>query len=435
MTVSFSRFSLAGGLAFLVVAAILVVITQMNGEGWLNWLALASIVLGGGLLLAGRGAGSDGYRRIASVARAVRDGDFEARLIHLPADPAQREAMNAVNDMIDVADAFVREAGASMHYVAANKYYRVIDERGLRGQFLNQSRAINQAVAAIAGRIGDFRESAAQFESSLAGVVSTLSGAAEGLGRTAEALTGVVNETSGRVSVAAEASDHASRHVQTIAAATEELSGSSAEIGSTVDRSTAAVGAASQDAQAATGVITALAEAVEAVEGVAALIANIAGQTNLLALNATIEAARAGEAGKGFAVVAGEVKALANQTGQATEQIGQRMGEIRTQMEQAQGAIARIDVRISELNRFMQDVQNAVHQQREATSEIARSAGEASSSSEHVAESVSGVSEGAGRTAEAAQATVKAAGTLTGAAKDLKRDLDGFFAHLRKVVT
>lgn len=64
-----------------------------------------------------------------------------------------------------------------------------------------------------------------------------------------------------------------------------------------------------------------LQSALSSVVKVIGVINGIAKQTNLLALNATIEAARAGEAGRGFAVVAGEVKELASQTGQATQQI------------------------------------------------------------------------------------------------------------------
>lgn len=72
------------------------------------------------------------------------------------------------------------------------------------------------------------------------------------------------------------------------------------------------------------------------IESILGLIRDIAGQTNLLALNATIEAARAGDAGRGFAVVAQEVKSLASQTANATDEITMKIKAIQ---EATQGTV------------------------------------------------------------------------------------------------
>ncbi len=74
--------------------------------------------------------------------------------------------------------------------------------------------------------------------------------------------------------------------------------------------------------------ILVLAEQTQQIGAIISTVNEIASQSNILALNASIEAARAGEAGKGFAVVAVEVRNLATQSQQATEQIKAILSQI-----------------------------------------------------------------------------------------------------------
>lgn len=87
---------------------------------------------------------------------------------------------------------------------------------------------------------------------------------------------------------------------------------------------------------------------IERVAGVAGQISAITRQTNLLSLNATIEAARAGDSGRGFAVVAGEVKALAGQTAEATDEISEILSTLTHHAEQLSGNSARLAEHLSE---------------------------------------------------------------------------------------
>lgn len=93
-------------------------------------------------------------------------------------------------------------------------------------------------------------------------------------------------------------------------------------------------------------------------------IEDIAEQTNMLSLNAAIEAARAGEAGKGFAVVAEEVRKLADQSRQATEEIIALMESV---SEESQSAIQAMEV----MKKVSQEQNEAVDSTNKAFGDIA----------------------------------------------------------------
>lgn len=85
-------------------------------------------------------------------------------------------------------------------------------------------------------------------------------------------------------------------------------------------------------------------------------ITRISSKTNLLALNASIEAARAGEAGKGFVVVAEEIRSLAEQTKEATENIRQLIGEIQSQINETVAEIGDVAQMLEQSERITGNV-------------------------------------------------------------------------------
>ncbi|SYX84298.1 methyl-accepting chemotaxis protein [Paenibacillus alvei] len=130
----------------------------------------------------------------------------------------------------------------------------------------------------------------------------------------------------------------------------------------------------------------------EKIEHIVSIIGNVAMQTNLLALNASIEAARAGEHGRGFGVVAQEVRKLAEQTKDSTEQIAEMlntviaftkelaeaMGENTEQAEQ--GTLI-----VQEAGEHFSKIWTSVQQVTEQIQEVSAAAEEMSAGSEEVA--------------------------------------------------
>ena len=246
----------------------------------------------------------------------------------------------------------------------------------------------------------------------------------------ADLLSNVAGDAAGRAASARSASGEASLNVQTVATAAEELAASTREIADQAQRASTIVAAATEIARATDEDVSSLAAAAERVGNVVGLINSIAEQTNLLALNATIEAARAGEAGRGFAVVAAEVKALANQTAKATEEISSQIAGIQTSTGKAVGSIRTIGERVGEINGLNATIAAAVEEQEAVTREISQSIGRAATGSTEVAENVDGVSAAIGETSAEAQRVHAVSNELAHAAQELSAAIDGFLANV-----
>jgi len=372
--------------------------------------------------------------RIARTADSVRRGDFEARLIGLPEGegPVTR-ASCAVNDMIDVTDAFVREAGASMQNVSENKYFRLIIERGLLGQFRQQAAAINAATRAIHCKITEFKELADAFENAATAVADQVGDAASMLDVTAKGMAESANGATRQAADVASAAEQAATNVEGVASAAEQLSASVKEIAAQVDRSTRVTAEAVTRSQRSEALLESLVAATTSIREIVTFVNTIAAQTNLLALNATIEAARAGNLGKGFAVVAAEVKGLANQTAKATGEISEQIDAMSKATDQVVEALTEITTSIGDIDQIATAIAGAVEQQSAATGEIARNVAQAATGTGTVSHGVQDLRETATATGEAATETLSAAGVLNGQARMLRTELDRFFEAVGKV--
>ncbi|MET7242429.1 methyl-accepting chemotaxis protein [Methylobacterium sp. EM32] len=255
--------------------------------------------------------------------------------------------------------------------------------------------------------------------------------AASGMEAAAGTMAATAEATTGQSVTVAAVSEQTSANVQTVASATEELAASIQEIAAQVGQSARMAAAARDETRRSDEVVQALASGVRAIGDVVGLISGIAGQTNLLALNATIEAARAGEAGRGFAVVAAEVKALAEQTTRATEEIARQIGAIQAGTGGAVDAIAAVGRRIGAMDSIAAGVAAAMEEQGAATQEIARNVQQVSRGTGAVTDAIAAVRDGAGETGAAAAQVLDAAQEMSRSAEELQRAVVGFLSDVR----
>ncbi len=249
--------------------------------------------------------------------------------------------------------------------------------------------------------------------------VEKLSEAAGELDTSSKELTSNSDKTNDQAQAAASGSNEVAKAVEIVATNTEEMLASIKEISRNANEASSMSSLTRDQAQTTNASIETLGKSSQDIGDVIKVISSIAQQTNLLALNATIEAARAGEAGRGFAVVANEVKELAKQTANATEDITKKISTIQGETSGAVGAINEIGSSIDKLNDIAMSIAASVEEQLATTNEVARVVQESNTGVQSISANITTVSEAASETSQKSAKILEASQALSKLAENL----------------
>jgi methyl-accepting chemotaxis protein len=366
-------------------------------------LLVIAIIFGGAMMLTVSRRVTKPLAMIQSVMMRLAKGDLTAEVSFA----GRKDEIGALAQTTDVFRSSMTEAAR------------------LRGEQDEAERRANSQ------RKAEMQQLANEFEKAVGGIVATVSSAASELESAAGQLTQTADTTQQLSGMVASASEEASANVQSVASAAEEMSASVSEISRQVHESSKIADEAVAQARKTDARILELSNSAGRIGDVVKLITEIAAQTNLLALNATIEAARAGEAGKGFAIVAQEVKALANQTAKATDEIGTQISAMQTATQDSVTAIKEIGVTIGRISEIAGAIAAAVEEQGAATQEISRNVQEAARGTTEVANNIANVNRGASETGSASSQVLHSARSLSSESAQLRTQVQGFVDTVR----
>jgi methyl-accepting chemotaxis protein len=249
------------------------------------------------------------------------------------------------------------------------------DEIGEMGRWFNVFMEKLQAlIKEISKNTGTLNEAF----TSLSAISAQLSGSTKAMSGRSNSVVGAAEEMSITMSSMVAMSEQTATNVNMVASATDEMTSTMQEIARNSEKARTITESAVTQAGSASKKVGELGRAANEISNVTGVITEISEQTNMLALNATIEAARAGETGKGFAVVANEIKELASQTAQATQEIKAKIEGVQGSTADTVNQIEQITAVINEVNEIVGIIATAVEEQavtnREITSNVSQAA-------------------------------------------------------------
>ena len=364
-------------------------------------------------------------RHISFNAMPLYDGDELAGVVEVVHDRTDEvETSRQTQALVDELGRTIRSVGDGNLADRAS----FVDERGV----------LSDDLLVV---LEEFNEMAARFETLTAEVDETAHTLGDAIHRAADA----AGEIESQVHDQNDLLGRGAEEMQDLSASMEEIAATSDEVASAAEQ----VRTAAEDGQqAGEGVrvatdnvigisddlltsVTELQNRMGAIEEVVEVIAEVADRTNLLALNANIEAARAGKAGDGFSVVADEVKQLANQTHEHTEEIATSIEELQAQADEtvdaSEASHEQVEVASGEIEDVLdslEDIVEAADAAANGVQEVARATDGQATNIEEVTTTIQTIRERAQETETASNDITDATSHQSIAIDDLQAQVD-----------
>jgi len=334
-------------------------------------------------------------------------GDFSVRM---PLDCGSEigQLFAACNEMISYDDATAKV----LHETIAKIRESAQDMLSVSSKMADNSKMLNDQTSSVSASTEEFSVSIGESANSLStasthitavassidemnATISTVATAAEETSTRVEQSSALVDNIQGSISKASESVMLVSDSFTSVAESVNEINTSIASVSKDCAETVEKMSNADEKAKNTNEIIQRLETGSKQIGKIVTVINEIADQTNMLALNAAIEAAGAGEAGKGFMIVANEVKELAKQTAEATDEIASQIENMQNNMPIAVGAVSEITTIINEMTVFMDSLASEIKQQGKQSDQIAEDSACAARRMKDVTTEMNSISENA----------------------------------------